>query len=63
MLMKEETQKLALVEAKEFYVYEYIDPPVVMEKKSEPSRALICIIFALFGGMLSVTIVLVRRYA
>jgi hypothetical protein len=63
MLMKEETQKLALVEAKEFYVYEYIDPPVVMEKKSEPSRALICIVFALFGGILSVTIVLVRRYA
>ena len=33
-LLQEETKKLALIEAKEFYVFDYIDPPVVMETKS-----------------------------
>ena len=42
-LQQQEIQKLTLMEASEFYVFEYIDPPAVMEKKSEPSRAMICI--------------------
>ena len=33
-----------------------------MEKKSEPRRSVICIIFALLGGMLSVLTVLMRHY-
>ena len=61
-LLQEETQKLALVEAKEFYVFDYIDPPSVMEKKAEPKRALICIFGAFLGLMLGMLIVLVRHY-
>jgi len=34
-----------------------------MEEKSEPRRALICILSALLGGMLSVLLVLKRHYA
>ena len=34
-----------------------------MEKKSEPKRALICILSALLGGMLSILLVLIRHYA
>ena len=61
-LIQEETKKLTLIEANQYYVFEYIDPPVVMEKKSEPKRALICILSALLGGMLSIVLVLMKYY-
>lgn len=61
-LLQQETQKLTLIEAKQFYVFDYIDPPAVMEKKSEPKRSLICIIFAICGGILSIIIVLIKHY-
>ena len=61
-LLKEEIKKLTLIEANQYYVYDYIDPPAVMEKKSEPKRALICILTTLLGGMLSIVIVLTRHY-
>ena len=61
-LLQEETKKLTLIEANQFYVFDYIDPPAVMEEKSEPKRALICILSALFGGMLSIVLVLIRHY-
>tara|TARA_B100000900_G_scaffold315140_1_gene274007 strand:- start:14622 stop:15572 length:951 start_codon:yes stop_codon:yes gene_type:complete len=61
-LLQEQTKKLALIEANKFYVFDYIDPPAVMEEKSEPSRALICILGAIFGGMLSILLVLIRHY-
>jgi LPS O-antigen subunit length determinant protein (WzzB/FepE family) len=34
-----------------------------MEEKSEPKRALIVILSALLGGMLSILLVLIRHYA
>lgn len=61
-LLQEETKKLVLVEANQFYVFDYVDPPAVMELKSEPQRAIICIFIALFGGMLSIILVLVKHY-
>ena len=61
-LLQQETQKLTLIEAKQFYVFDYIDPPAAMEKKSEPKRALICIYFAFFGGILGLLFVLIRHY-
>ena len=62
-LLQEETKKLTLIEANQYYVFDYIDPPAVMEKKSEPKRSLICILIALLGGMLSIVLVLIRHYA
>ena len=62
-LLQEETKKLTLIEASQYYVFDYIDPPVVMEKKSEPQRALISIISFLLGWMLSILLVLIRHYA
>ncbi|MDC0410290.1 Wzz/FepE/Etk N-terminal domain-containing protein [Gammaproteobacteria bacterium] len=62
-LLQEEAKKLTLIEANQYYVFDYIDPPAVMEKKSEPKRAFICILMALLGGMLSLVIVLIRHYA
>lgn len=61
-LLQEETKKLTLIEANKFYVFDYIDPPVVMEQKSEPRRAFICILSLLFGGFFSVLLVFLRHY-
>ncbi len=61
-LLQEETKKLALIEANEFYVFEYIDPPVVMERKSEPKRSIICILSALLGATFGVILVLIKHY-
>lgn len=62
-LLQEETKKLALIEANQYYVFDYIDPPAAMERKSEPNRLLICILSLILGGVLSVISVLVRHYA
>ena len=61
-LLFSKTKKLTLIEANKYYVFDYIDPPVVMEKKSEPNRSLICIFSALLGGMLGILLVLLRYY-
>lgn len=61
-LLQEETKKLTLIEANQYYVFDYIDPPAVMEKKVEPQRALICILAAILGGMMSILFVLIRHY-
>ena len=61
-LLQNETKKLTLIEANQSYVFEYIDPPAVMEKKLEPSRSIIAILSALLGGVLSVLLVFIRHY-
>lgn len=61
-LLQQKMQQLTLVEATNYYVYEYIDPPVIMEEKSQPARAIICIMGALFGAFFGVLIVLIRFY-
>ena len=61
-LLQQETQKLTLIEARKSYVYEYIDPPAVMEKKVMPRRSLICILGFLIGGILGILMVLVKHY-
>ena len=61
-LLQEETKKLTLIEANQYYVFDYIDPPAAMEEKSEPNRSLICILGALLGGMLSIALVFIKHY-
>ncbi|MDC3216942.1 Wzz/FepE/Etk N-terminal domain-containing protein [Gammaproteobacteria bacterium] len=61
-LLQEKTQQLTLIEVNDFYVFEYIDPPAVMEKKIEPTRSFICIVGAFLGAVLGVFIVLIRFY-
>ena len=61
-LLQEETKKLTLIEANQSYVFDYIDPPEAMEQKSEPSRAMICILSAFLGGVLSILLVFIRHY-
>jgi LPS O-antigen subunit length determinant protein (WzzB/FepE family) len=61
-LLQQETQKLMLTQASQSYVYEYLDPPVVMEMKSEPKRSVICIIGTMIGFFLAIIFVLGRHY-
>ncbi len=61
-LLQDETKKLTLIEANQSYVFDYIDPPVVMEEKSEPSRAIICILTTILGSILSIFIVLIQHF-
>ena len=61
-LLQEETKKLTLIEANQFYVFDYIDPPAAMEQKIAPSRALICIISAILGSILSLVLVLIKHF-
>lgn len=61
-LLQQETQKLTLIEANEAYVFDFIDPPAVMERKSEPYRALICIFGSIIGGIFGIVIVLINHF-
>ena len=61
-LLKQEMQQLTLIEANDFYVFSYLDPPIVKEEKSEPTRSSISILGAVFGFMLGLFSVLVINY-
>lgn len=61
-LLTQEIQKLTLIEANEFYVFEPIDPPALMEKKAAPNRALLCVFGAILGAILSILITLLKYY-
>ncbi len=61
-LLEKEIQKLTLIEANSDYVFEYIYPPSIMEKKSEPYRTMIVSIFILIGIFLGSIFVLIRHY-
>lgn len=60
-LLQEETKKLTLIEANQSYVFDYIDPPAVMEKRAEPNRVMICFIGALLGGIISIISVFIKH--
>ena len=62
-LIQSQTETVMLAEVRPEYVFKVIDPAVAPEEKSKPSRALICVLGTLLGGMLGVVIVLVRHYA
>ena len=51
-----------LAEVRPEYVFKTIDPAIAPEKKSKPSRALICIIGTFIGGVLGVVLVAIRHF-
>tara|TARA_B100001063_G_C16712318_1_gene528700 strand:- start:224 stop:1138 length:915 start_codon:yes stop_codon:yes gene_type:complete len=61
-LLQNKIQQLTLIEANESYVFSYLDPPMVMEEKTEPNRASICILGFILGGLLSILIVFIREF-
>ncbi len=62
-LVEEQTKSKMLAEASPEYAFVTVSRAMVPEQKSQPKRALVCILGTLLGGMLSVLWVLVRRYA
>ena len=61
-LIKQKMQKLTLIEANEFYIFSYLDPPKVMETKIEPDRISILILGAVIGVMLGIILVMIRKF-
>lgn len=55
-----ETQTIAVIN--EEYSLATIEPPFVPEVKSKPNRAILCILITMFGGILSLVVVLMRHY-
>ncbi len=61
-LIEAQLEKQMLAQIHQDYVLIEIEPPYIPEKKSRPSRANICVLGTLLGGMLSLLIVLIRHY-
>jgi uncharacterized protein involved in exopolysaccharide biosynthesis len=61
-LIEEQTKTIMLANSRPEYLFKTIDPAVAPEERSSPSRALICVLGTLLGGMLSVLGVLIWRY-
>ena len=61
-LLQNKMQQLTLIEANDFYVFSYLDPPKVMEEKIEPNRKSISTLGAVLGGLLGILIVVVREF-
>ena len=62
-IIEEQTKNKMVAEASPDYAFVAVSPSMLPEEKSKPSRALICVLGTLLGGMLGVVIVLIRHYA
>ena len=61
-IIEEQIKSKMLAEASPDYAFVPVSPSMVPEQKSQPKRALICVLGTLLGGMLSVLWVLVLHY-
>ncbi len=61
-LLESQMRTLMLTASNEAYVLKVIDSPIVPEKKSKPSRSVICIVGTILGGLLSLIIVFTRQF-
>ena len=62
-LIEQQTKTVMLANVSDEYVFQIIEPPVAPELKSEPKRALICVLATMLGGILAVVFVLIRHYS
>jgi uncharacterized protein involved in exopolysaccharide biosynthesis len=60
-LIESQTRIVMLADVRSEYVLRVIDPAVVPDQKFAPSRALICVIGTMAGGMFALMLVFVRR--
>jgi uncharacterized protein involved in exopolysaccharide biosynthesis len=61
-IIEEQIKSKMLAEASPEYVFVTVSPAMVPAEKSQPKRALICILGTILGGMLSIAFVLLRYY-
>lgn len=62
-IIEEQIKNKMLAEASPESAFVTVSPAMIPEEKSQPKRAVICILGILLGGMLATLIVLVRHYA
>lgn len=61
-LIAEQTKDKMVAEASPDYAFVAVSPSMVPEEKSQPQRALICILGTLMGGILSILLLSVMHY-
>ena len=61
-LLENQMQTLMLASSSQAYIFKTINSPIIPELKSGPSRAIIYMAITIFGGFLSLLIVLIRHY-
>ncbi len=61
-LIEEQTKTIMLAEVSKEYVLKTIDPANAPDEKAKPKRALIVVLGAMLGGIISVLIVLIRYF-
>ena len=61
-IIEEQTKNKMVAEASPDYAFIAVSPSMVPEEKSQPKRALICILGTLLGGVLGVLVTLIRHY-
>ena len=61
-LINAQLETLMLANVNDEYSLSILEPPFVPEFKSKPSRAMICILSTLVGGILSIVLVLLRYF-
>ena len=61
-IIEEQTKNKMVAEASPDYVFVAVSPSMVPAVKSQPKRALLCIVGTLVGAILSVFLVLIRHY-
>ncbi len=62
-LIQKQTETVMLAEVRPEYVFKTIDPAIVPEEKSEPSRSLIVILSTILGGILGVIFILAQYFS
>lgn len=61
-LVKSQVETIMLAQVRPEYLFKVIDPPFTPEEKFKPSRAIICIIAFLLGGVIGTTFVLIKNF-
>ena len=61
-LAKSQIETVMLAKVTPEYLFKIIDPPYVPEDKVKPSRALICILGFLLGGLIGATFILIKHF-
>lgn len=61
-IIEEQTKNKMVAEASPDYAFVAVSPSMIPEEKSKPSRALICVLGTLLGGILGMLAAFVRHY-
>jgi uncharacterized protein involved in exopolysaccharide biosynthesis len=62
-LVEEQTKTIMFANVRDEYVFTTIDQAIIPEEKFGPSRALICILGVMLGGILGVVTVLIKNFS